>query len=374
MPAPMSPISPQQLTCPSCGRLLDDLLVVNPAGELIGCEDCAESLGLAGGTLTLDEWNATDVVEEILSHYALQECQFSKPESTPTQRPRAHYWEVVAGNKRYFLKRFHDWYPVESIHHTHSILRHLFEEGVLVPRVITATNGADFCEGADSTWALYAARDGHQASENDWMWGRPKAAEMLAALHSALESCTPEGSSFQPWTAWTLETVDRVLESWQPTPELPEGLLGFVRERLATRYFGDLYPQLPKMVVHGDFTMANVLWRGESSNATISGVLDFERAHHDTPLFDLAWGLGDRRPPLLRATVAAYHRMRLLSAIEREALPEAMLLGLLMGIDMQMNYYHNMREVGRLARDLAMTVRDLESLRKAVAIKTPGMY
>jgi Ser/Thr protein kinase RdoA (MazF antagonist) len=147
-----------------------------------------------------------------------------------------------------------------------------------------------------------------------------------------------------------------------------------VRERLATRYFGDLYPQLPKMVVHGDFTMANVLWRGESSNATISGVLDFERAHRDTPLFDLAWGLGDRRPPLLRATVAAYHRMRLLSAIEREALPEAMLLGLLMGIDMQMNYYHNMREVGRLARDLAMTVRDLESLRKAVAIKTPGMY
>jgi hypothetical protein len=33
-----------------------------------------------------------------------------------------------------------------------------------------------------------------------------------------------------------------------------------------------------------------------------------------------------------------------------------------------------MREVGRLARELAMTVRDLESLRKAVAIKTPGMY
>jgi len=374
MPAPMSPIPSRQLPCPSCGRLLDDLLVVNPAGELIGCEDCAESLGLAGGTLTLDEWNATDVVEEILSHYALQECHYGKPESTPTQRPRAHYWEVVAGNKRYFLKRFHDWYPVESIHYTHSILRHLFEEGVLAPRVVTGANGADICEGADSTWALYAARDGHQASENDWMWGRPKAAEMLAALHSALESCTPEGSSFQPWTAWTLETVDRVLESWQPTPELPEGLLGFVRERLATRYFGDLYPRLPKMVVHGDFTMANVLWRGESSNSTISGVLDFERAHYDTPLFDLAWGLGDRRPPLLRATVAAYHRVRPFSAIEREALPEAMLLGLLMGIDMQMNYYHNMREVGRLARELAMTVRDLESLRKAVAIKTPGMY
>ena len=374
MSAPMSPATPQQPPCPSCGRLLDDLLVVNPAGELIGCEDCAEILGLAGGTLTLDEWNAAPIVAEILGHYPLQDAHISKPASSETQRPRAHFWEVVAGNKRYFLKRFHDWYPLESIHYTHSILTHLFEEGLPAPRVIADQSGANVCEGAGSSWALYAAREGRQASENDWMWGHPKAAEMLASLHAALDGFTPEGSSFQPWNAWTLETVDRVLDSWQPTPELPEGLLDFVRERLAMRYFGDLYPQLPKMVVHGDFTLANVLWRGESSNATISGVLDFERAHHDTALFDIAWGLGDRRPPLLRATVAAYSRVRPLSAIEREALPEAMLLGLLMGIDMQMNYYHNLREVAQLARSLAMTVRDMESLRKAVALKTPGMY
>lgn len=372
MPAPKSPPTPQQLSCPSCGRPLNDLLVVNPAGELIGCEECAETLGLAGGTLTFDEWNSTSVVEGVLDHYPLRDWQFQKPAATPTQRPRAHYWEVTAGNKRYFLKRFHDWYPVESIYYTHSILAHLFEEGLPVPRVINDMSGAPFYEGAGSSWALYAARDGHQASENDWMWGRPKAAEMLGSLHNALETCTPEGSAFQPWNAWTLETVDRVLESWQPIPELPEDLLGFVRDRLATRYFGELYPQLPKFVVHGDFTLSNVLWRGESANATISGVLDFERAHEDTALFDLAWGLGDRRPPLLRATVAAYHRMRPLSALEREALPEAMLLGLLMGIDMQMNYYHDLREVSRLSHELMMTVRDLESLRKAVALKMPG--
>jgi Ser/Thr protein kinase RdoA (MazF antagonist) len=374
MPSPMSPITPAPLSCPSCGCVLDDVLVVNPAGELIGCEDCAESLGLAGGILTLEDWNATATVEEILANYPLQDRHISKPATTATQRPRAHYWEVIASNKRYFLKRFHDWYPVESIHYTHSILTHLFEEGLPVPRVIVDKRGANYCEGADSVWALYAAREGHQATENDWMWGRPKAAEMLASLHAALETCTLEGSSFQPWNAWSLETVDRVLESWQSAVELPDDLLGFVRDRLATRYFGDLYPQLPKQVVHGDFTLANVLWRGESSNATISGVLDFERAHDDTVLFDVAWGLGDRRPPLLRATVAAYHRTRPLSAIEREALPEAMLLGLVMGIDMQMNYYHDLQQVRRLAHDLAMTVRDLESLRKAVALKAPGGY
>lgn len=371
---PASPTTPQPLACPICGRLLDEVLVVNPAGELIGCEDCAESLGLAGGILGLDEWNATETVHSVLCHYPLPESQFSKPVSTPTQRPRAHYWEVTAGSKRYFLKRFHDWYPVESIAYTHGILDHLLEEALPTPRVISTKDGAQYYQSDDSTWALYAAREGHQANENDWMWGRPKAAEALAALHNALATCVPEGSSFQPWNAWTLDTVDQVIESWQPTSELPDELLGFVRERLAARYFDSLYPQLPKMVVHGDFTAANVLWRGESSNASISGVLDFERAHRDTVLFDLAWGLGDRRPPLLRATISAYHRVRPLSALEREALPEAMLLGLLMGIDMQMNYYHNLREVSRLARDLAMTVRDLESLRKVVALKAPSGY
>ena len=201
------------------------------------------------------------------------------------------------------------------------------------------------------------------------MWGRPKAAEMLGALHHALDGFTPEGEPFQPWGAWTLETVDRVLENWRPHPDLSPDLLAFVRERLATRYFGMLYPQLPKLVVHGDFMTTNVLWRGDAVSASISGVLDFERAHTDTALFDFAWGLGDRRPPLLRATVASYSRMRPLLPIEREALPESLLLGQLMAIDMQMSYFNNMREVSRLAQELLMTVRDMEALRKAVAIK-----
>lgn len=372
MTVPVPPNSDQPLVCPTCGRILDPL-VVNPSGDLIGCESCAEEQDLAGVLLTLDEWEAPDAVGDVLSHYSLADWRVRKPLPSETQRPRAHYWEVQAGNKRYFVKRFHDWYPPESIRFTHSILAHLFEEGQPVPRWVADTSGMSYTEAAGSHWALYAAREGRQATDRDWMWGRPKAAEALAGLHVALEGFEPDGAPFQPWDSWTLETVDRVLESWQPMPELPNELLAFVRERLATRYFGDLYPQLPKQVVHGDYTCANVLWRGEATNATISGVLDFERAHMDTPLFDFAWGLGDRRPPLLRATVATYARVRPLSALEREALPEAMLLALVMGIDMQMNYYHNLREVSRLAQDLAFTVRDLESLRKAVALKVPGM-
>lgn len=368
MNAALPPETEAPLVCPYCGETLDQL-VVNPAGELIGCEECAEELALAGEVMTLDEWNAPTLVQSAMDQYALTDWRAAKPQLTETQRPRAHFWEVYVGNKHYFLKQFHSWYPVESIRYTHSILAHLVDQGLPAPRVIPSASGASFAEVDGSHWALYQALEGRHATERDWMWGRPKAAEMLGALHHTLEGFTPEGEPFQPWGAWTLETVDRVLENWRPHPDLSPDLLAFVRERLATRYFGMLYPQLPKLVVHGDFMTTNVLWRGDSVSAAISGVVDFERAHPDTALFDFAWGLGDRRPPLLRATVASYSRMRPLSPVEREALPESLLLGQLMAIDMQMSYFNNMREVSRLAQELLMTVRDMESLRKAVALR-----
>lgn len=356
------------LCCVFCGRTLD-MLVVNPAGELIGCEECVAERGLAGEVLTIQEWNSPAALGEVLDCFGIHDGVARKPLPSATQQPRAHYWEVLSGNNRYFLKRFYKWYPATAIRHMHSVMAHIAKQRLPVPQWIPDVTGASFTQAADAHWALYRALEGRGATTQDWMWGRPKAAEMLASLHLALEGFAPEGEEFGPWGAWTLDTVDSVLESWQPHPDLSPDLLGHVRDRLAVRYFGDLYPQLPKFVVHGDYVAANVLWRGDAITANVSGVLDFEKAHRDTALFDFAWGLGDRRPPLLRATIATYSRVRPLSAIEREAIPEALLLGVLMGIDIQMTYFNDMEEVSRLASDLAYMVRDMESLRKAAALK-----
>jgi Ser/Thr protein kinase RdoA (MazF antagonist) len=369
MVMPVSPVPETSLYCAFCGRVLD-VVVVNPTGELIGCEECAGERGLAGEVMTIEEWNAPAAVAEVLKQFGLSDWQARKPASTPTQQPRAHYWEVDSSSGRFFLKRFYNWYPPASIRYMHDVMAHLANRRLPVPQwVPDTTTGASFTEAAGANWALYRALDGRTATRQDWMWGRPKAAEMLASLHLELQSCQPDGEEFHPWGAWTLDTVDRVLESWQPHPDLPPELLGHVRDRLATRYFTELYPDLPKLVVHGDYVAANILWKGDSISANVSGVLDFERAHADTALFDFAWGLGDRRPPLLRATIATYSRVRPLTAVEREAMPEALLLGALMGIDMQMTYFSDMDEVSRLAQELALMVRDTESLRKAAALK-----
>jgi hypothetical protein len=46
-----------------------------------------------------------------------------------------------------------------------------------------------------------------------------------------------------------------------------------------------------------------------------------------------------------------------------------MLLGCVMAIDMQLMYFQNLREVERLGQNLYQMARDLEPLRKAVALK-----
>ena len=357
-------------TCPYCRRMLTEQVYVGPTGELIGCEDCAIERGLIGEPISLEEWFEPEGLHDVLRQFGLSNWKIRKPDPTPTQQPRAHYWEIMADGSRYFLKRFYSWYPATAVQHMHGVMAHLIKQQIPAPQCVAdTTTGQSYAEAAGTCWGLYRALDGHSATIQEWMWGRPKAAEMLAVLHRALEGFRPEGEEFNIWGAWSLDTVDRVLENWQPHPDLSPDLLGHIRERLATRYFGDLYPALPKFVVHGDYVATNVLWRGDAISANVSGVLDFEKAHRDTALFDFAWGLGDRRPPLLRATIATYSRVRPLSPIEREAMPEALLLGALMSIDMQMTYFRNREEVSRLAQELMMLVRDLESLRKAAALK-----
>lgn len=340
-------------------------MVVTAAGELIGCEDCADQRGVTALVLSVEEWAAADAVHDALASYGLSEYQARKTSQSQTQQPRAHVWEVRAGGRRFALKRFHSWLATDAIRYEHSVLAHLDRRRLPVAPSIPANDSATIVASGGARWALYPALDGHQVSMTDWMWRVPKAAEMLASLHLALEDCQPEGTPHPEWDAWTPQRLDAMIAQWPALPELAPELLDATRERLASRYFGEVYDQLPRMVVHGDFGVSNLLWQGDA----ISGVLDFEKAHSDTPLFDFGWGVGTRWPPLLRAVVATYSRVRPLSAAERHAMPEALLVGALMGINRQLVTFGDAEEAARRAQDLFFLLRDAESLRKAVAAK-----
>src|SRR5262249_17239971 len=139
MSVPVSPNAespvPAPLYCPFCGRVLT-LVVVNPAGELIGCEECAEDRGLAGDVLTIEEWNGPAERADVPAAFGWGGGPGRKPQPTAAEQPRAHYWEVLAGTSRYFLKRFYPWYPSSAIRHMHSMLAHLGAQQVPVPHWI----------------------------------------------------------------------------------------------------------------------------------------------------------------------------------------------------------------------------------------------
>jgi Ser/Thr protein kinase RdoA (MazF antagonist) len=261
------------------------------------------------------------------------------------------------------LKRYHAWLDTSALQYEQSVVASLAQHRLPVAEPIPAQDGATIVECTGARWGLYPALTGEQVTLREWMWRAPQAASTLATMHGALERFEPDGVAYPAWDAWSLQRVDEMLGSWPALPELPDELLGAVRDHLAERFFDGTWDALPKTIVHGEFTASNLLWRGDQ----LVGVLDFEKAHRDTPLCDLAMSVGSRHPPLIRAVLATYTRVRPLSPLERESLPEALLLSALADLHTHLIVYANYDEAARRAVELAYLMRGLDVVRKASA-------
>jgi Ser/Thr protein kinase RdoA (MazF antagonist) len=352
------------LRCHFCGQVIVRIAVTE-GGELIGCEACALERGLTPTVLTRAEWDAHDATQEALSHFDLHEPRTSKPPQDEYGEPRAHVWWVAADDNWYVLKRYYPLLGREAVDYEHSVLRYVAKRGQPVSVPMTGDRGETIVSSGDALWGLYPALAGQAVTPRDWMWRAPKAAECLAQLHKAQEECVPAGKVYPEWEAWTAERLENLVDGWPYVSEVGDGLVEAVCDHLLQRYFGEAEGVLPQQVVHGEFTPSNVLWRGDQ----LAGIVDFERAHRDTVLFDFAAGLASRHPPLLRAVLATYTRVRQLSEAERHFLPEVMLLGGLLGLHQQMVVKGDYDEAGRRAADLEYLLRDIEVVRRAVATR-----
>jgi Ser/Thr protein kinase RdoA (MazF antagonist) len=336
---------------------------VTATGELVSCEECATErmLGAQLRSLSLDEWHAPDAVRAALERYGLADARVGKTAQSPSSQPRAHIWEIEANGRRLILKRYHAWLDEEAITYEQRVLAYLDGKRFPVAAPLPAPDGATWVQIEGACWALFPALEGQHAVGQDWMWRITKAGATLAPLHQALREFTPAGRPDPAWDAWSVERLEALIGSWPHLPPLALDLIGSVRAHLAAKFFGGVYEALPRTIVHGEFNSTNLLWRADA----VTGVLDWERAHRDTPLYDFATGIGTRWPPMLRGVLATYCQTAPLSVEERTALPEALLLGALVALDTQLTRSHNAQEATPQLQELAFMWRDVEALRKA---------
>ncbi len=244
-----------------------------------------------------------DTLREALKQYGLEPVR--PPRNLPVgRRNRNVEVDTHAGKK--LLKGYRPQWQVGTVRYAHSILTRLAQLDFPAPRLVAALNGETFVAMAGLHYALFDFADGVDYTAKFLLRiHRLKlmadAGCALACLHRQLKGFMPEGyhhMGFRAYTgsrwrdmAWHVDKVDDLKErssrltgseerthvDWliQNSSYIIEEL-GRLDERLSVA-------QLPRLVIHGDYGLHNLLF----SKDGVVMPLDFELARLEWRLSDL---------------------------------------------------------------------------------------
>lgn len=118
------------------------------------------------------------------------------------------------------------------------------------------------------------------------------AAQHLARLHRVTEHLRPEGH--KPWRreheiGTMAETLRRALEAAEAGHDRIHEAQGMLvaAEALREQLTEELVASLPRVIIHGDYTPANVMFRGSQ----VGGIFDFDWASYQPRLVDVGEAL-----------------------------------------------------------------------------------
>ena len=251
---------------------------------------------------------------EWLRNYSVGELKACEPVKAGIEN--TNYF-VTTTQGRYVLTLF-ERLPADELPFYIDLMAHLARHGIPCPAPIA--NLSDQYLGTLKTKpaALVTRLPGRSLEEPGERHCEELGA-LLARMHLAGRSYgayldNPRGPK---WWRFAAKEVMRFLK--QPQQTLLEAELAYQAEHR--------FPDLPRGPVHADLFRDNTLWDG----ARISGVVDFYFAGVDCLLYDLAvcvndWCLKSKAnhgvdPSRAQALLAAYHAVRPLTALEREAWP-----------------------------------------------------
>lgn len=306
-----------------------------------------------------------EVVHEVLGHYGL--------DLADSPRNIAGGWRnrnVVVGTSagKKVLKRYRRKWPVSTIEHELSILGRLAELDFPSPRPNITLSDRTWINVGGWNYALYDHIEGTNYAASFLTRSRRQkllavAGIMLARFHRQIEGYLPmarhhlgfKSYSEGRWRGleWYADMVPRLKElsrSVRRKEDLAhaEWLINNADQVLEEIYcldevFGSV--RLPRLVIHGDYGIHNMLFHDDTS-ATL---LDFELARLEWRVSDLVLvisRLGFRRS---RYFLEAYQDAFPLSACEWEYLPQVWRLWTLEGAVQNWNTYFEMGAENNLA-------------------------
>ena len=247
-----------------------------------------------------------DLLLDILTEYGLQvrgkiEAQVGRSDNL--------IFETPDGKK--MLKRYKDTLNPSTLLHEHSILNYLAQIGFPAPRLVPAMNGDTLLQKEGRCYAVFDFLEGYFQYHNYFLLPNQirqfitASGNTLGALHAALKDFTPEGyhlNGFKSRTedrwrevGWFIEKLDRCRQEFSRLQTDD----GRVLSRTFSEYAGwveetlhNLDDQIkaaapPRLIIHGDYGPYNLFFK----RAAPTVVLDFELAHLDWRLADLAMAL-----------------------------------------------------------------------------------
>jgi Ser/Thr protein kinase RdoA (MazF antagonist) len=210
-------------------------------------------------------------------------------------------YKLGTASKLYCLKRHRAGKSAEQLNRESGLQAHLRFQGFrLAPPVVPARDGAFYIECEGFCWSLFDFVDSSPAF--DWKvptW-KPKhcfaAGAALAELHAHGRSVLAQyrqgdsTTSLGSVVAALPEHLQAVLATLPNCPEIvaqnDRAWLLSKASALSTKIVSlEMHQEIAPLLVHGDYHPGNLLFR----NQQIVGVLDFEYAHIESPLYDLGY-------------------------------------------------------------------------------------
>ena len=227
----------------------------------------------------------TDEILKILEYFPVGRCRVLRG-GGGTASPK---YIIRAGNARYLLrKRRAEFSGEKTVRFDQSVIMRLAEEGFPVAVPEETIRGKRAVYSGKEVWELFRYIEGLEDFRQGNKLQIISAGKTLGGMHRALSQFEPEGE--KPWTReFHPAKIERELA------DAAAELKGALNKDIAGRIFGELrnlsenYARrdLTRSVIHGDYTSANVKFRGGAAG----GIFDFDWTMREAVLYDIARGI-----------------------------------------------------------------------------------